>query len=385
MTWMIGRSMLRVLATVCVATTVLAGCKLFSSPDPRTIPAKLVEFKAIVTLKSLWQASVGKSGSFVFTPEVVGDNVYAANADGQLVALNAATGKQLWRIDSGKKLSGGVGAGGNVVLVGTQKGELLSFDNLGKASWTAQLGAELLSPAAIDENVAIVRTGDGRLVAFNASDGQRKWVYNHTNPTLTLRTHQGALIVRGAVFSGYSGGLIVALDMESGRVGWESVISPPRGATELERIADVSGLPAIDGTQICAVAYQGRVGCLEATTGKQLWARDASSSAGVAVDDKNIYLADENGNVMALDKRTGTSVWKQDQLANRKLGTPIVRGASVLVGDGFGYIHALSVETGAFVGRLATDGSALTAPPQRAGDAVLFQTRGGSIYAVQVN
>ena len=103
------------------------------------------------------------------------------------------------------------------------------------------------------------------------------------------------------------------------------------------------------------------------------------------MDDKNVYLADENGNVIALDKRTGSSVWKQDQLANRKLGTPIVRGTSVLVGDGFGYIHALSTETGAFVGRLATDGSALTAPPQRADDSVLFQTRGGGIYAVQVN
>jgi outer membrane protein assembly factor BamB len=385
MTWAMGRSMLRVLAVGCVATTLLSSCKLFSTPDPRTIPAKLVEFQATVTLKPLWQASVGKSGQFVFTPKVVGENVYAANADGQLVALSAVTGKQLWRIDTGKKLSGGVGASASLVLVGTQKGELLSYDNLGKASWTAQLGAELLSPAAIDEKVAVVRTGDGRLVAFNVPDGERKWVYSHTNPALTLRTHQGALVVRGAVFSGYSGGLVVALDLESGRIGWESVMSPPRGATELERIADVSGLPVIDGTQICAVAYQGRVGCLEATTGKQLWSRDASSSAGVAVDDKNVYVADENGNVMALDRRTGSSVWKQDQLANRKLGTPIVRGTSVLVGDGFGYIHALSTDTGAFVGRLDTDGSALTAPPQRAGDAVLFQTRGGSIYAVQVN
>ena len=385
MTAVMGRSRLRVLATACVATAVLGGCKLFSSPDPRTIPAKLVEFKATVTVKTLWQASAGKSGPFVFTPKVVGDTVYAAGTDGQLVALSAATGKQLWRIDSGKKLSGGVGASGSLVLVGTQKGELLTYDNLGKASWTAQLGAELLSPATIQDNTAVVRSGDGRLVAFNVPDGQRKWVYNHTNPALTLRAHQGVLIVRGAVFSGYSGGLVVALDLESARVGWESVLSPPRGATELERIADVSGLPVIDGTQVCAVAYQGRVGCLEATTGKQLWARDASSSAGVAVDDKNVYIADENGNVMALDKHSGSSVWKQDQLANRKLGTPIVSGASVLVGDGFGYIHAFSTDTGAFVGRLATDGSALTAPPQRAGDTVLFQTRNGSIYAVQVN
>jgi outer membrane protein assembly factor BamB len=321
----------------------------------------------------------------VFTPEVVGQTVYAANGDGKLIALSAASGRQLWRVDTGKKLSGGVGAGASLVLVGTQKGELLAYDNSGKAAWTAQLGAELLSPAAIEGSTAVVRTGDGRIVAFNVADGQRKWVYNHTNPALALRTHQGATAARGAVFSGYSGGLVVALDLESGRVGWESVISPPRGATELERIADVSGLPVVDGSQICAVAYQGRAGCLEASTGKQVWARDASSSASVAIDDKNIYVAEEGGSVIALDKRTGSSVWKQDQLANRKLGTPIVRGKAVLVGDGFGYIHALSPETGAFVGRMATDGTALTAPPQAMDDAVLFQTRGGGLYAVQAS
>jgi outer membrane protein assembly factor BamB len=362
----------------------MAGCSLFSSPDPRTIPAKLVDFKASVTLKPLWQASIGKAGPFVFTPEVAGENVYAADTDGQLVALNAANGRQLWRVDTGKKLSGGVGASSSLVLVGTQKGELLAYDTSGKELWTAQLGAELLTPATIDGTTAVVRTGDGRLVGFNTLDGQRKWVYNHTNPALALRTPYGAIIARGAVFTGYPGGMVVALDLGSGRVGWESVISAPRGTTELERVSDVSGLPVIDGNQVCAVAYQGRAGCLEATTGKQLWARDASSSTGLAVDDKNVYIADASGNVIALDKRTGTSVWKQDQLANRKLGTPVVRGRTVLVGDGFGYIHALSTETGALVGRMSTDGSALAAPPQPTDDAVLFQTRNGGLYAVLV-
>ena len=371
-----------------IMTAMLSGCgilSIFSSPDPRTLPASLTEIKQTVSLKTAWQASVGKSQGFVFTPAVAGSNVYATNADGQLLALDAANGRQLWRVEAGKRVSGGVGASSSIVLVGTQKGDLIAFDNAGKLLWQMQLGAEVLTPAAIDAGTIVVRLADGRLLGLAAQDGKRKWAYQRVNPPLALRSFAPAAVARGAVFAGFAGGVVVALDLETGRVGWESVISSPRGATELERIADISSPPVIDGNQVCAAAYQGRVACLDVTSGKVLWSREASSSAGIAVDEKYVYVTEESGAVSALDKKTGTSVWKQDKLSNRRLGTPVVRGKQVLVGDGFGVVHALSKEDGSFVGRLTTDGSALAAAPQVADNAVLFQTRNGGLYAIQVN
>lgn len=379
------RTLNAVVASGCAA--MLGGCGLlsiFSSPDPRTLPAPLTEIKPTVSLKAAWQASVGKSQSFVFTPAVAGKNIYAAAADGQLLALDQANGRQLWRVDAGKRVSGGVGAGNSIVLVGTQKGELLAFDNAGKPLWQMQLGAEVLTPAEIDAGIIVVRLADGRLLGLAAQDGKRKWAYQRVNPPLALRSFAPAAVARGAVFAGFAGGVVVALDLETGRVGWESVISAPRGATELERIADISSPPVIDGNQVCAAAYQGRVACLDVSNGKLLWSREASSSAGIAVDEKYVYVTEESGAVSALDKKTGTSVWKQGKLANRRLGTPVARGKQVLVGDGFGVIHALSKEDGSFVGRLTTDGSALSAVPQVADNAVIFQTRNGGLYAVLV-
>ena len=372
---------------VALAST-LSGCGLFSifsSPDPRTLPAPLTEIKQTVTLKAAWQASAGKSQSFVFTPAIAGKNVYAAGADGQLSALDLATGRQVWRVDAGKRVSGGVGANSNLVVVGTQKGELLVFDAAGKPLWQAQLGAEVLTPAEIDGATVVARLADGRLVGLAALDGKRKWNYQRVNPPLALRSFAPVAVARGAVFAGFAGGVLVALDLETGRVGWESVVSAPRGATELERIADLSSEPVVDGSQVCAVAYQGRVACMDVSNGKLLWSRDASSSAGLAIDDKYVYVSEESGAVSALDKKTGTSVWKQDKLTNRRLGTPVVRGKQLLVGDGFGVIHALSTENGEFVGRLTTDGSALAAVPQVVDSAVIFQTRNGGLYAVQIN
>jgi len=61
---------------------------------------------------------------------------------------------------------------------------------------------------------------------------------------------------------------------------WESTVALPRGATELERVADVMGNPVLDERQVCAVAYQGRVACFDRRNGSPLWARDTPATAG---------------------------------------------------------------------------------------------------------
>jgi len=370
-------------ATVAIAVAV-SGCGLFSSKDPRTLPAQLRTFKPTVNLKVMWRASVGKAEGFTFTPAMIDKRVYATGADGKLTAFDAASGRQLWRVEAAKRVSGGVGAVNDRVVVGTQKGELLTFDTNGKLLWKTELGAEILAPVTADAGTMVVRTADGHLLGLNVEDGKRKWNYQRVTPTLALRSSAPATVTRGAIFSGFPSGVVTALELSTGRVGWESTIAAPRGATELERIADVSSEPVVDGDQICAAAYQGRVGCLDIANGKSVWSRDISSSAGIAVDDKYLYVSEESGAVEALDKKTGASVWKQKRLTNRRLGTPLAYGNVVLVGDGFGFIHALSKEDGSFAGRVATDGSALSSPPQAENGVVLFQTANGGLYAVQV-
>jgi len=367
----------------CVVITAVSGCSLFSSKDPQTEPAPLVDIKSSVTIQAAWKASVGKSNGFVFAPAVADKRVYAVGTNGELTAFELSSGKQLWKVDAGKWVSGGVGAGNNIILIGTQKGDFIALDNNGKQLWKVQLGAEVLAPANVDGRTVVVRTADGRLLGLGVDDGRRKWNYQRVTPPLALRSYASATVVRRSVFAGFSGGIVSALELDTGRVGWESVIAAPRGSTELERIADVASAPLVDENRVCAVAYQGRVACLDITSGKMLWSREASSSAGIAVDDKNIYVSEESGAVIALDKNTGASIWKQDKLTNRRLGTPVAYGNVVLVGDGFGYIHALSKSDGSFVGRMATDGSALSATPQLADGLALFQTRDGGLYAVR--
>jgi outer membrane protein assembly factor BamB len=102
---------------------MLAGC---ASKGPQ--PAKLTDFKASTKLKVAWHVDLGDAGYYIFTPAIYADTVFAASNRGDLMRLNASTGKTLWRIDTKAPLSGGVGIGANMVLVGTSKGAVLAYD-----------------------------------------------------------------------------------------------------------------------------------------------------------------------------------------------------------------------------------------------------------------
>src|SRR5439155_26692685 len=134
-----------------------------------------------------------------------------------------------------------------------------------------------------------------------------KWVYQRTNPPLTIRNYAGGTTSRGGLFAGTAGGKLLAMDVATGNVAWEGNVATPKGATELERIADITSLPVIDERQICAVAFQGRIACFELLRGTLNWTRDLSSLGGIAVDDRYLYVTDDHGAVHAPDKTPGSS------------------------------------------------------------------------------
>ena len=364
----------------------LTGCSSlnpFSSKAPRNPPAELVDFKPALAIRSAWSVSIGSADTFVFSPAVTDDSVFAAAADGALARIEISSGKPVWRINAGSPLTAGVGSDGATVVVAAEKGQLLAFGIDGKLRWKAQASSEILSAPAVGQGLVVVRSVDNRIAAYDADSGARRWVVQRTAPPLTLRTAPGIVIAGPTAFVALPGGRLLALAMNNGGPRWEVVVGDPKGATELERIADVSGAPVLAGRDVCAVAYQGRVACFDAVTGAPHWARETSSDVGLGVDDRFIYAADEHGIVTALSRENGVGAWRNNKLANRRLATPIAIGRAVAVGDLEGYVHFLSREDGAFVARAGTDGSpVIAATPLVEGRSAIFQTQAGTVAAL---
>jgi len=377
----------------CLALVVsllsLAGCGTvggwFAGTAPKVKPAEPIPFQETAHLTRLWDLNVGPGQPYAFTPAADGQAIYAASREGRILKLDAATGRELGRIESGKRLSGGVGLGAGLVLVGTPKGELLAYHaSDGQPAWTAQLSGEILTPPIAQGNLVIARGNDGKVWALDAADGRRRWVYSRALPALALREPSSLVADTRAVYVGFPGGRLVALALANGAPLWEANVALPRGATELERIVDVTGALALTERQVCAAAYQGRVACFDRMSGQNLWSRELSALRGVAGDVRQLYLVDASDNVQSFDRDRGVSPWKQDKLRDRRLSTPLPLGRYVAVGDYQGYVHLLDRDTGAFAARAATDGSAIVAPMLATAQGLVVQTANGGVFAFAI-
>ncbi|MHB1115701.1 outer membrane protein assembly factor BamB [Sideroxydans sp.] len=360
---------------------MLAAC---SSDKASIEPAKLIDFKPAAKIQVRWQQSLGDSGINVLTPGVTRVAVFGAS-EKYLYRFDRDSGKQMWRIEPGFTISGGVGAGEGLVLVGGDQGELAAYDETdGKLRWQVQVSSEVLSAPKIASGIVVVRTGNGRIAGLNAEDGKRLWLYERVTPALSVRSNAGVVIRNGMVYAGFAAGRLAAIGLTKGIVIWEAAVSQPRGNTELERISDITSLPAADDRQVCAIAFQGRLACFDAIQGNTMWSREMSSDKGLALFGGYLYVTDADGSVFALDRSTGATLWKNDQHAYRQMTAPYPVEEHLLIGDFEGYVHLLDTRDGNLLARRKTDGSAILAAPVLMGDGAMVQTSDGELLAISV-
>ena len=372
-----------------VTLSLLSACSWLGVGRGGPTPPPLPPTVGGVSPRVAWSASIGNAG-MGFQPAVVGSSVYVAAVDGTIVRFDTTSGKIEWKVSAGQSLSAGVGASESMVVVASRDGDVIALNaSDGRQVWKVAAGTEVLSTPSVGLNAVLVRVGD-KVLALEAGTGKTRWTWQRALPTLVLRQPSPVAIAAvtttagptGLAFAGLPGGRLVALDLETGALRWETAIAQPRGTNEIERIADVLGRPWVAGREVCATAYQGRVACQDALSGAPIWSRELPAWTGIAVDARFAFVADDRGNLHGLSHTNGEQVWRQEALSLRRLSEPLSIGGSVLVGDRDGLVHWFARESGAVQARRDLSGGPIQAPPVAAGNLVIVQTMRGSIFAL---
>ncbi|MEQ1580484.1 MAG: outer membrane protein assembly factor BamB [Steroidobacteraceae bacterium] len=366
------------------ALAVLAACS--DSKKGQEPPAELVDIKSQLIIKREWSESLsGKADHLrlALRPEVVDDVVYAGGHKGEVVALNAATGRRLWKVNTKMPLSSGPGVGDGVVVFGSSDGNVVALDAAtGAERWRHAVSSEVLARPLVAEGMAVVRTVDGRLQSLSLTDASQRWAVQEAVPPLSLRGTAPAVRVGEAAIAGFDNGRVLAVDLKSGETLWSTLVSPPQGRTELERLVDLDSDIKAAGDDVFVVGFQGRAAMLARESGQIWWAKDISSYRGFGMDDDNLYITNAAGGVVAFKRRDGGPVWEQlTALRLRGLTAPQVDGNAVVVGDFEGYLHWLDKSTGAIIARVKTGGDRITNAPVVAGGRVYVQTDAGKLVA----
>jgi outer membrane protein assembly factor BamB len=345
-------------------------------------PAELVKVSNQFDLAPVWSVSIGSSEPFNFHPAVVGDAVYAASRRGSLRKLDLQSGKTLWEATVPEKLIIGPGSDGTVTVVVSTEGDVFAYDDTGKNIWKFHIGGEVLTAPVVAGGVVVIRGLDNRFVGLDAATGKRRWLYQRQQSALSLRVGYGMLSIGNEVIvTGFAGGRFGMIGIANGGLVWETPISFPKGFSEIERLNDVSAKPSMEGERICAVSYQGRIGCAQARTGTLIWFKDFSSYTGTTQSADSVFAANEKSYVTAFRSSDGVQVWENTQLTWRDVGEPLAIGRVVLMGDKQGYIHALSQSSGEMLARIRHDTTPVTAAPIAVSGLILVQSQGGKLTA----
>ncbi|OJI05568.1 outer membrane protein assembly factor BamB [Polynucleobacter sp. MWH-Adler-W8] len=345
-------------------------------------PAELVTVTNQFDLQPVWSTSIGSSESFNFHPIVAGDAVYAASHGGNLVKIDLATGNKVWSVSVPENLSVGPGSDGRTTVAVTTKGVVYAYDDTGKLMWNVSVGSEVLSEPVVAGGVVVVRALDNRFIGLDALTGAKKWTYQRQQAALSLRVGYGMLAIGNEVIvTGFTGGRFGMIAIANGGLVWETPVSFPKGFSEIERLNDVTAKPSMEGDILCAVSYQGRIGCGQARTGNLLWFKDYSSYTGTSQSTDMVFSANEKSYVTAFATKDGTQVWENTQLTFRDVGESLAVGRVLLMGDAQGYIHAFSQANGEMVARIRHDSSPISAAPIAVGGLILVQSQGGKIAA----
>ncbi|MDA0795744.1 MAG: outer membrane protein assembly factor BamB [Proteobacteria bacterium] len=366
-----------------------SGCSWFGGGDDAAIePAELVDFQSEVSLVRQWSASVGsgtKNYLISLRPTANRDTVFAADYEGQVTALDVDTGEVRWQTELNVPVTGGVGYGAGLVMVGTVEGEVYTLDaNDGSVLWTSQVSSEILSSPKSNGEIVVVHSIDNKMVALDAKTGEELWQHDGDAPILSVRGTSESVVTNNMVLSGFDSGKLIAFSPDNGSIIWETRLALPTGRTELERMVDIDGEPLLVGDVIYSVTYQGRVGAVSRGTGRSLWSQDSSSRHAPAHSAGQIYVTGAEDSVQAFHAGNGQLIWSNDQLLLRRLTGPANLAGIIATADAEGYLHLLDPIDGRFVGREKIDGSGISTPMLSVGESLIIQSNNGKVSAYKI-
>jgi outer membrane assembly lipoprotein YfgL len=360
-------------AVVLLVVAAVAGC---SSNKPK--PAPLEPLQPKIAGRQVWSHRID---NIEFDLSIVGvdGRFYAASSDGTVLALEAATGREVWRTQIGAKIAAGVGSDGRRAAVVTRNNELVTLDQ-GKVVWRKHVDSQVATAPLVAGDRVFVLGIDRAVYAFDASDGHALWTLRRPGDALTLAEAGILLPYKNLLLVG-QGAKLAAVDSLKGSVQWETALTTPRGTNEVERLADLVGPASRIDSVFCLRAFQNAVGCIDAANGNLLWSSNTGGVRGVGGDDQFVFGADGSDRVTARKRQSGDLAWTSERFLHRSLSAPLAIGRTVVFGDFDGQVHFLARDTGEPLLRLPTDGAAVVGAPVLWDNTLLVATRKGGLFA----
>ena len=319
--------------------------------------------------KPVWQNRIGTGQVFrhrLTAPPIVADGrIYTMDADAVVDAFDLRTGKRLWHLPTRRRKSTSSNVGGGIawsegrIYAATGLAELLAIDAAsGKIIWRVSTGTPVHSTPTVADGRIYYSTIDDRLVAAAVADGKPAWSYAATASFNALLGQPAPGFADGVVLAGFPSGELAAVHAADGSVVWTDTLGGTAGVSPLE-FASILAEPVISGETAYAMSVGGLLTATDMRTGRRVWERPIAGAFTPVISGDWMFVVTSSATVACLQLSSGhvrwTGVLPRFHSPNSKKqpitwAGPLLAGGRLVLLSNYGSMTLLDVADGSIVG-----------------------------------
>ena len=321
-------------------------------------------------------------------PVVSGGVIFTLDARAR-VSATSTSGASLWAVDvtpgrdsATDASGGGVTVAGGRVFVTTGFGELTALDAAtGRELWTQDLDAPGTSAPTVMGDLVYVVARNSAAWALDVNTGRTQWQISGTPSIANFSGGAGVAVNGDVALFPFPSGEVVATFPQGGTQRWSTVLSGERNGQAATIISDISGDPVIANGRAYVGNFGGQLAALDLADGERIWTAREGAVGPVWPAGNAIFLVNDLNELVRLDAATGELVWRvalpQTEQSNRKRAKaasygPILAGGRLIVASSLGQLLHYDPSSGALIGTTPIAGGAATNPV----------VAGGTLYVI---
>jgi outer membrane protein assembly factor BamB len=384
-------------------------------PLPGGTPEQSVEnVDAGAKLSIAWRRNIGQATNraihITATPVIAAGRVYTMDAEAGVSAHDARTGAEVWRANlrpndnrrDREGFGGGVAFDGGKLYVTSGYRFVAAVDAAtGKLLWRTRTEEPIHAAPTVTDGRVMAVALDNSLLTFDAATGAPGWNYQALSESSRILAASSPAVSGDTVVASFGSGELIALRVANGNDLWDEALSRASRTSSLSEIRDIPGRPVIYRGDVYAVSHSGVFAATDLRTGQARWTLPMVGITSPLPAGDVVYAVSKTGQVICASRETGQIYWMTDlnqgYVAKRRGGffglggqkvlkpiwsSPLLSNSRLLMVGSSGQLVALNAKTGAVEKRVDIGAPALIGPVA-AGDTVYVLTDTAQLIALR--
>jgi outer membrane protein assembly factor BamB len=195
-------------------------------------------------------------------------------------------------VDPTKGFGGGIAFDDGKLFATTGFGDVVALDGAtGKELWRVNVGVPIFNAPVANGGRVFFSSQDNHFYALAESNGRTLWDHQGITESAGILESTSAAVAGEFVIAPYTSGELYALRVQNGRPAWTDMLTRSGNVTALTELDDIAGRPVIDRDLVFAISHSGVMAAIKLDSGDRLWTRDLGGIQTPWVAGDYLYVA----------------------------------------------------------------------------------------------